>query len=292
MPGSPTIVTWRRVLSSHAPWNASPMRGELGVAADHLRLDPLQAAVGHAEGTRLGAHDEVAARRPGDALDLDRRLRLDVEDAAHVPVGLVADPERAGGRRLLHARGDVDGDAANAAVGVDAAAEQHRAGVDADAQRELVEPEARAEAGGERRRLGDDRQAGADGALGVVLERLVGAEHGQQAVARVLQDAPLVRANDRRQPLEGTVHDRVGVLGVEAFAEPGRADDVHEQHGGRLELLRRAVALASGGELFLQRGDRHGDDGIAEKRALGLQRGDGRFDLLRGLFHASRRMRW
>ena len=98
-----------------------------------------------------------------------------------------------------------------------------------------------------------------------------------------------MRANDRGQPLERAVHHRVDVFGVEALAELRRADDVHEQHGGGLELLRRAVALAPGGELFLQRRDRHGDDGIAEKRALGLQRSDGRFDLLRGLFHASRR---
>ena len=260
---------------------------QLRVAADHLRLDPLQAAVGHAEGTRLGTRHEVAAHRAGDALDLDRRLRFDVEDAAHVSVRLVADPQGAGGSGLLHARGDVDADAANASFGVDAAAEEHRAGVDADAQVEAVEPVARATAGRERRRLGDDREAGADRALGVVLEGLVGAEHRQQAVAGVLEDAPLVGANDRRQALEGAVHHRVDVFRVEALGELGRADDVHEEHGGGLQLLRRPFALAPRGELFLQRRDRHGDDGVAEERALGLQRGDGRFDLLRGVFHAS-----
>ena len=129
-------------------------------------------------------------------------------------------------------------------------------------------------------RLGDDRQAGADGALGVVLERLVGAEHGEQAVAGVLQDAPLMGVNDRRQAFEGGVHHRVDVFGVEPLTQLRRADDVHEQHGGGLQLLRRALAVAPGRELLLQRGDRHGDDGIAEKRALSLQCSDGRFDLL------------
>ena len=262
---------------------------QLGVAADHLRVDALEAAVGHAKRARLGARDEVAARRVGDALDLDRRLRLDVEDAAHVPVGLVADPQRAGGRGLLHARGDVDGDAADASFGVDAAAEQHRAGVDADAQVEAVEAEASTKAGGERCGLGDDRQAGADRALGVVLERLVGAEHGEQAVAGVLQHATVMRANDCGQPLERAVHDRVDVFGIEPLAELRRADDVHEEHGGGLELLRRAVAVAPRGELFLERRDRHVDDGVAEERALRLQGGDCRFDLLRGLVHASSR---
>ncbi len=50
---------------------------QLGVAPDHRGLDAFEAAVGHPECARLGADDEVAAHRPGDALDLDRRLRRD-----------------------------------------------------------------------------------------------------------------------------------------------------------------------------------------------------------------------
>jgi hypothetical protein len=58
-------------------------------------------------------------------------LRLDVEHASHVAVGVVTDaqcPARCG---LLHACGDVDGDAANAAFAIDSAAQQHAAGVQA-----------------------------------------------------------------------------------------------------------------------------------------------------------------
>ena len=52
----------------------------------------------------------------------------------------MADAQCAGRRGLLHARGDVDGDAADGAFGIDAAAEQHAAGVDADADVEPVCP--------------------------------------------------------------------------------------------------------------------------------------------------------
>ena len=183
-------------MSSHAAQERLGDEREVGVAPDHLRLDPLEAAVGDAKGARLGAHHEIAAHRDGDPLDLDRRLRLDIEDAAHVPIGFVADPESAGRGRLLHARGDVDRDAANASLRVDAAAEQHRAGVDADTQGEPVEVVALTEICSERRGLRDDCQPGADGALRIVLERLVGSEHCEQAVAGVLEDAALVGTDD------------------------------------------------------------------------------------------------
>ena len=139
---------------------------------------------------------------------------LDLEHASHVPIGLVADAQRACGRRLLHAGGDVDADAADAALGVDAAAEQDRTGVDADPQVEAVEAEVALHVGGERRRLGEDREAGAHRALGVVLERLVGAEDGEQAVAGVLEDPPLVRA--QRSPVS-----RSSALSMTAWTSSG-----------------------------------------------------------------------
>ena len=79
------------------------------------------------------------------------------------------------------------------------------------------------------------------------------------------------------------------VFRVEPLAQPGRAYDVHEEHRGGLQLLRCALAVAPRRQLLLKRRDRHGDDGIAEKCALSFQCSDGRFDLLRGLFHTSSR---
>ena len=106
--------------------------GEFQLAAHHAGLDALDAPVRHPERPGFGAVHEVAAHRLGNALDRDRRLLRDIEHPAHMAVGIVADAQGTGWRRLLHPRRDVDGDAADAALGVDAAAEQHRAGVDAD----------------------------------------------------------------------------------------------------------------------------------------------------------------
>ena len=224
-------------------------------------------------------------------LIFDRRLSSDLEHAAHLAIGVVADAQGAGRRRLLHARRDVDRDAADAAFRVDAAAQQDRAGVDADAHAEAVdavlalEPRARA------RRLPEDVETGADGALGVVLEGAVGTEDGEHAVARVLEDLALLLDDDGRQPLERAVHHGVHVFGIEMLAEAGRADDVHEKHGHRLQLRLALRALAQGGELFLQRGDSHPDDHVAEHGPLRLEGGDGRLNLLRVVFHASNQMR-
>ena len=78
-----------------------------------------------------GALHEIGDDRRIDALDRDRRLRLDVEGAAHLGQVSWLMRSAAGRRRLLHARGDVDGDAADAGVAIDAASEQHAAGVHA-----------------------------------------------------------------------------------------------------------------------------------------------------------------
>jgi hypothetical protein len=202
--------------------------------------------------------------------DLERRLRLDLEQAANVAVRLVADPERARRRRLLHPRRDVDARAADVAGRVDAAAEEDRAGVDADAQVELLQALALAEPRREQRRLGEDVEAGADGALGIVLERLVGAEGGEQAVAGVLEDPALARAHELGQADERRVHDGVHLLRVEPLRQLRRADDVHEEDGDGLALLLARASQAKCRELVVERGDRRRDDGIAEDGALRL----------------------
>ena len=106
--------------------------------------------------------------------------------------------KRAGRRGLLHARGDVDGDAADRAVGIDAAAEQHAAGVDADADVEAGVAVGGLDFGAERLAEFEQRQAAAHGALGVVFAGLVGTEGGEDVVAGVLQHLAAVRLDDGR----------------------------------------------------------------------------------------------
>ena len=249
---------------------------EFQVAPDHARLDALDPAVGHAERTRPGLQHEVAAHRLGDSLHHNGRLGHHVEGTAHVAVGVVADAQRTGRRRLLHARGHVDGDAANAAFGIDTAAEQHRPGVDAHAQAEAVQAEPRLDLRRQHRRLLDDRQARMHRTLGVVFTRLVGAEHRQKAVAGVLQYAAMLGLDHRRQPRERAVHHRVHVFRVELAAQRGGTDHVHEQNRDRLELLVAVAGAGSrGSQLLTQRGDGHLGHGVAEQSALRVQRGNG-----------------
>jgi hypothetical protein len=70
---------------------------------------------------------EVGAQRLVLALDLQRRLRLDLEHAAHVAPGVLADAQAAARRGLLEAScGDVDGEAADRAFFIDTAAVHHQ----------------------------------------------------------------------------------------------------------------------------------------------------------------------
>ena len=261
--------------------------GEFGVAPDHPRVDALQATVRDPERPRLGAQDQVAAHRLGDALDRDRRLLLDIEHAAHMAVGVVADAKRAGWCGLLHARRHVDRDAADAALGIDATTQQHRTGVDADSHVEARQAMLGLEARGQQRRLLDDREPRPHRALGVVLERLVGAEHGEQAVTGVLQHPALALLDDGGQAFEGTVHHGVHVFRVELLAQVGGADHIHEQHGDGLQpLLAAARPRLCCRELVAQRGQRHVGDRVAEHGPLRFERGNRRFDLFGGVVHA------
>ncbi len=65
-------------------WKASCSCSSSASRADHAGLDAFDAARGDAEGARLGALHQVGGERLVDALDLHRRLRLDVEHAAHM----------------------------------------------------------------------------------------------------------------------------------------------------------------------------------------------------------------
>ena len=214
-------------------------RLELGVPADHPRRHAFDAAAAEAKAPRLGAQHQVALDRLVHALDRQRLLPLDLEQAAHLRVGVVADAQAPGRRGLLHPCGDVHRDAANAAIGIHAAAEQHAAGVDADANVEAFVTVRRPHFGAERLAEVEQGQAAAHGALGVVFLGFVGAEGGQDAVAGVLQDLAGMRLDDGRAACQGVVHDGADRLGVEVLSEGGRADHVEEQDADLPEALCR-----------------------------------------------------
>ena len=239
MPASATTLTAAKRAVDEQPLEGVLQRFELGIAADHPGRDALDAAAAEPKAARLRAQHEVALDEAVDALDRERLLRLDLEQAAHLRVGVVADAQRAGRRGLLHARGDVDRDAADAAVGIDPAAEQHAAGVDADAHVEAVVAVRAPDLGAERPAELEQREAAAHGALGVVLARFVGTERGQDVVAGVLQHLAGVGLDHGRAARQRVVHHRADRLGIEALGQQGRADHVHEEDADLAQRLRR-----------------------------------------------------
>lgn len=207
-------------------------------------------------------------------------MRHDVEDAANQQPGVLADAQRAGRRGLFHARGDVDSEAADGRLLIDATAKQHRPGMDADANVAAVLAVFALHALAEGAALVEQFEAAAHGALAVILARLLGAERRQQVVARVLQHLAAVRTDDRGAALEDVVDHSVHLFGIEMLAERGRADDVKEQnrHLSQDLLGRRARhRMRQPHELLAHRRERCVDDRIAEQGALSLQRGNRRF---------------
>ena len=197
----------------------------------------------------------------------------------------------AGRRRLLHARGDVDGLPPDAAVRVDATSKQHVTGVHADAHVEArvavlaQHPLTLLLAGV------DQREPGTHRALRIVLAGFVRAEYGQHAVAGEFEHLAVVPPDDGRELRERTVHHRAGLLGVETLAQVGRADDVEEQNGGLLERLvleRIRGCNRQRGELASERSKRRIDDGIAQHRTLRFQHTDGGFEFLTFARHRGR----
>jgi len=198
---------------------------------------------------------------------------------------VVADAQPPWRRALLHARGDVDGGAADAALGIDTAAEQHAACVHADAHVEVGHAVLAPHLRRMYFRLLDDGQAGAQGGFDIVLASGLGAEGGEHAVAGVLQHAPAFGLHGGGEEFERAVHHLVDRFRVELLAHGGGADHVDEQHRHLLQLLRRGSDLrcVQRGQLFAQRRQRGVDHRIAEQRTLRLERGDGRGQLLRRL---------
>jgi hypothetical protein len=129
---------------------------------------------------------------------------------------------------------------------------------------------------------GEQCQAAAHRAFGVVFARRVGAEDGQEAVAGVLQHLAAMGIDDGGAARQRAVHHGVDVLGVEVLAQPGGTDDVEEQDGDLPERLvgwrgadRRRHIVGQGGQSVAQGGEAGVDDSIAEQATLSLQRLDG-----------------
>ena len=262
----------------------SLQRLQFGRPPDHAGLHTLDAACGDAECTRPGAHHEVGPQRCVDALDRKRWLRLDVEDAADLRIGFVADAQAAGRSGLLHARGDIHGDSADRAVLVHAAAEKDAATMDADANVEagvaVSCPHFRAQCFAEIQQ----REAAAHGALGIVLGRAVRAKGGQDAVAGVLQHLAAVGFHDGRATRQRTVHHRADFLGIEVLRQRGRSHHIHEEDADVLEDLGVMLHGGSGTqcrEPTAQRPERRIGDGVAQEGSLRLQALDGEFQLLK-----------
>jgi hypothetical protein len=106
---------------------------QFGVAADHPRGDAFDAAAAVAKAACLGSQHEIRLDDLIHALDGQRLLPLDLEQATHLRIGIVTDAQRSSGRGLLHACGDVHCDAAECRCLRRRRPEQYAAGMDADA---------------------------------------------------------------------------------------------------------------------------------------------------------------
>ena len=83
----------------------------------------------------------------------------------------------------------------------------------------------------------DDLQRRAHRALGVVLVRDRRAEQREHAVAREVLDGAAERFDRPDHARHGVADDELQLLGIQAFAERGRADQVGEERGDHAPLF-------------------------------------------------------
>ena len=211
---------------------------ELPVAADQPRLHALQAPRSHGgpgRGQRRASHD-----RGGLPLEIERRRGAPVEHGLDQPERLLPDEHQPGLAERLQAGRRVHGIAErgvlDAAPGADRA-DDDRSRLDADAD---AEPR-HAPCGLDLARvLGDllhDLQRRAHRALGVVLVRGRGAEQRQHAVSREVLDRPPERFDRPDHARQGVADDDLQLLGIQAFGEHGRADQIGEDRGDHASLF-------------------------------------------------------
>ncbi len=189
--------------------------------------------------------------RLGLALHDQRLLRLHVENAADVAIGVVGEQHPADRRGMLQAAGHVNGIAHGGELAHAAdRAEQHLAGVDANSQGQgsVVGPAELID-----RRLHPQRRP--DGHLRVILTRRFRPPKSHDRVADVLVDAAAVVGNGLIHQQPEIIHDRGDDLGVHHFRECRKAGGVGKQNGGLLALLARLSAGAQGRQTRLNGAD-------------------------------------
>ena len=205
--------------------------GELVLPADELGAEAAQLGAG----ARQRRGRDPGAQRFLLALHRDRVAGVEGEGLLGGGVGGLADGDGHRWGHRLQARRHVDGVAgeeALAARGVDVGAHERLAGVDPDA--DLDRSAADARQGVE---LVDDAQAGAHGALGVVLVHGRHAEDGDHGVADELLDRAAVGLDRRAGGGVEALQEGVDELGVVALGERGEADEVADEGGDDATFL-------------------------------------------------------
>ena len=194
---------------------------ELVLPADHPGLETFYAAGGNAERSRLHAAHQIRDHRLLQALDVQRRLHVHVEDAAYVSVCAVADPQSSGGRCLLHPGRDVDSMSADRGLSIDAASKKHGAGVHADSNIEAGQPMPGLNFEFHGVGFGEECQPAPHGALCIVLLHRLRAERGEDTVPGVLKDLSEVRFDDCGEATEGPVDKGAQLFRVQMATQIG-----------------------------------------------------------------------
>ena len=192
---------------------------ELGVPPDGLCLHPLDApAFIELEPARPLSDDHVAVDRAVDTLERECPEWAEGEAAAYMPVGVAGDEHPVLGSLSLEPAGEVHRlpDDAHLLIGP-VHAHHDLAGVDPDPHLQR-DPVLGLETGVQLAQCGLHRQRCPDGAVRVVLERLVEAKDGHDRVPDELLDHPAVLLDHLPPAGEIGVDHRTDVLGVESTA--------------------------------------------------------------------------
>jgi len=221
-------------------------------AAHHLGLHPFNPVQPQGQWPGLGPQHQVGFDTFGLPFDRERRHGLDVEEAVHLPVGIMRDQNAPNGRLAFEAAGEVDGvpESGELAGGPDCA--QHdRAGVNARAHLD------RQAAGPEIHQRGLHGEGRPHRLARRALARLAGAEQRHHAVSAVLGHQPAVLRNDGVQARPERVHPVAHVLGILLIGLHGEVHHVGEKHGD-LPALGQRGGLGGPGRLGGWRNDRRG----------------------------------
>lgn len=204
-------------------------------------------------------------------LYLDRRLFDSIELPAHMGERVMADAQRSRRSGLLHARGDVDADAADVVAVVNTGTQQYRSCADADAHAEPGYAMVRLEPWRQRARLLDQGQATPHCPLGVVLPDAMGAEQREHAVPGIAQHAAFILFDDAAELPECFMKYRAHVFGIKTSGNLGRPHDIEEEHRHHAQRFVATGWCIERVQTLAKRRQCHVDDGISKKRALRLE---------------------